>query len=304
MSTTTTNYGLVKPELTDPADITAINPNWDKIDSELKSLNSATKDITPIIYGGTGASSVEQARSNLGIPETCITIEDWNTATKTGWYMGNNAANAPTVTSSGSTYWYFGWVIAHNSNYVFQEAYQFTSSSDAISIPKYIRACKEGVWGNWYDVTVQSKVPYDAKLDYIKNLTSDAQTQLDNKYSEQNKPTPADIGAARFASGSYSGLGTNAIVTSVSKLTENGRVINLPFEPKVIILDSKGTTMYTTFLMQGGSVKFTISNVGGYTTTYYVGYLSGSKLYVCCPSADTSVGGDVSGLTYNWTIFG
>lgn len=36
MSKTTTNYGLVKPELTDAADITAMNPNWDKIDSELK----------------------------------------------------------------------------------------------------------------------------------------------------------------------------------------------------------------------------------------------------------------------------
>ena len=35
MSTTTTNYGLVKPELTDAADITAMNPNWDKIDQEL-----------------------------------------------------------------------------------------------------------------------------------------------------------------------------------------------------------------------------------------------------------------------------
>jgi hypothetical protein len=35
MSTTTKNYGLVKPELTDAADITATNKNWDKIDTEL-----------------------------------------------------------------------------------------------------------------------------------------------------------------------------------------------------------------------------------------------------------------------------
>ena len=31
MSTTTTNLGLIKPELADPADITAFNANWDKI---------------------------------------------------------------------------------------------------------------------------------------------------------------------------------------------------------------------------------------------------------------------------------
>lgn len=32
MSTTTTNLGLIKPELTDAADITAMNQNWDRLD--------------------------------------------------------------------------------------------------------------------------------------------------------------------------------------------------------------------------------------------------------------------------------
>ena len=36
MSTTTTNYRLIKPELTDVADITAMNGNWDTLDSKLK----------------------------------------------------------------------------------------------------------------------------------------------------------------------------------------------------------------------------------------------------------------------------
>ena len=36
MSIATTNYALVKPELTDAADITAMNENWDKLDSTLK----------------------------------------------------------------------------------------------------------------------------------------------------------------------------------------------------------------------------------------------------------------------------
>lgn len=35
MSTLTTNYGLVKPQLTDTPDITAMNVNWDTIDTEL-----------------------------------------------------------------------------------------------------------------------------------------------------------------------------------------------------------------------------------------------------------------------------
>lgn len=35
MSKTTPNLGLVKPELTDMADITAMNANWDKIDAAI-----------------------------------------------------------------------------------------------------------------------------------------------------------------------------------------------------------------------------------------------------------------------------
>ena len=46
MSTTTTNYGLVKPALTDAADITAMNQNWDAIDTKLKELETADSNAT------------------------------------------------------------------------------------------------------------------------------------------------------------------------------------------------------------------------------------------------------------------
>lgn len=59
MSTTTTNYGLVKPELTDAADITAMNANWDKIDSELK--NSSESDVFIATYGKTTSAEIEEA---------------------------------------------------------------------------------------------------------------------------------------------------------------------------------------------------------------------------------------------------
>ena len=98
-----------------------------------------------------------KANSSHGthVPSTCTTITDWNSATTTGWYMGSSASNAP------STAWYFGYVIAHNTNYVIQEVYQFTASTDAKAIPKYIRAKMNGTWGSWTDVTVQKKVPSD-----------------------------------------------------------------------------------------------------------------------------------------------
>lgn len=78
MSTTTTNYGLVKPELTDAADITAMNPNWDKIDQELNKKYGTDNKPTasdvgalpnnepvPINKGGTGATTVVDARVGL-----------------------------------------------------------------------------------------------------------------------------------------------------------------------------------------------------------------------------------------------
>lgn len=40
MSTTTTNLGLIKPALTDAADITAMNANWDALDEEITSFKT------------------------------------------------------------------------------------------------------------------------------------------------------------------------------------------------------------------------------------------------------------------------
>lgn len=103
------------------------------------------------------------------VPSACTTITDWNNATTTGWYMGSGAANNPT---GSATAWFMGYVVAHNTNYVYQEVYQFTASADAKAIPKYIRAKTSGTWGAWTNVTVAKAVPSDAVF-----------TDNDTKYS-------------------------------------------------------------------------------------------------------------------------
>lgn len=46
MSKSTAKYGFLKPELTDAADITAYNANWDKLDTELTNLNTKVISAT------------------------------------------------------------------------------------------------------------------------------------------------------------------------------------------------------------------------------------------------------------------
>ena len=68
MATKTTNYELVKIALTDaPPDITAINPNWDKIDGELHSLSNQLSSKAPAYTYGTtdltaGTSALETGK--------------------------------------------------------------------------------------------------------------------------------------------------------------------------------------------------------------------------------------------------
>ena len=67
MSTKTKNYEFVKPELTDTADITAMNENWDKVDAALKNKYDPEADgALPISKGGTGSTSATAAITNLG----------------------------------------------------------------------------------------------------------------------------------------------------------------------------------------------------------------------------------------------
>ena len=46
MSTTTSNLGLVKPSLSDVADITMMNENWDKLDTALGDLNKPVQYVS------------------------------------------------------------------------------------------------------------------------------------------------------------------------------------------------------------------------------------------------------------------
>lgn len=87
MATNTTNYQLVKPALTDsPPDITAMNPNWDKIDQEMKkNADSAKAAQTYETAGGTGTAI------------TITAFEFVNGLSRTFIASANNAGAATTL---------------------------------------------------------------------------------------------------------------------------------------------------------------------------------------------------------------
>lgn len=81
MSTTTTNYELVKPALTDVADITAMNANWDTIDTKLK---SGETNLTSHASNKTNPHGVTKAQVGLGnVDNTSDANKPVSTATQT-----------------------------------------------------------------------------------------------------------------------------------------------------------------------------------------------------------------------------
>ena len=159
----TNTWRGVQDNLTSTATDQSLSANQGKVLKGLvdgKAASSHTHDDRYYTESEIDTKLSGKANASHGkhVPDTCTTITDWNSATTTGWYMASGASNAP------SSAWYFGYVIAHNTNYIVQEVYQFTASTDAKAIPKYIRAKMNGTWGSWAEVTVQKKVPTDAKF--------------------------------------------------------------------------------------------------------------------------------------------
>lgn len=81
MSTTTTNYKLHKPALSDPADITAMNFNWDKIDTELHNLNS--KCVTATSTDGVAYTATVPGVTELYTGLEITIIPNINSTSKT-----------------------------------------------------------------------------------------------------------------------------------------------------------------------------------------------------------------------------
>lgn len=95
MSTKTKNHQFIKLELTDPADITMINTNWDTIDEELTELEEQIKISGTTIVSATSTDGVAYTAAVDGISELSVGLSLYLVPDKT------TASTAPTLNLNG-----------------------------------------------------------------------------------------------------------------------------------------------------------------------------------------------------------
>lgn len=168
MSTTTTKYNLIKPELTDAADITAMNPNWDKIDSKLEIANKFNA---------------------INIPEN----SDLNNYTSPGIYKCALNATATTLTNCPDVV-AFSLVVLENTN---SGISQFISTY-ATNAPKvYLRNKYNNTWGSWVRIYNSNDITASpTELNYLNGLDSNVQDQLDALVTALNNKQNTITGSA------------------------------------------------------------------------------------------------------------
>lgn len=140
MSTLTTNYNLIKPSLTDVADITAMNPNWDTIDGMLGIAKSfQTVDIT--------------------------SGSDLNSFTDTKFYRCKTNAIAATLSNSPTTNAFSLIILPHTNNGVCQIITEYMTSG----AKQYRRNLHNGTWGAWITIATGSDLEdLEARIDSAK----------------------------------------------------------------------------------------------------------------------------------------
>lgn len=110
-----------------------------KIQTQLNTLTTNLGNTYSAVQSH--ATSLNDLLNRFG--KVCKIITDWNTITESGFYMANNASNAP---GEG---WFMGIVIVHNSNYIIQEVWQFTGGDSTTLCNKYTRQ-KCTSWRPWF----------------------------------------------------------------------------------------------------------------------------------------------------------
>ena len=153
MSTTTTNYNLVKPEYTDDADIADINGNMDTIDSQMKTnadnistnasaISELQTSVATVSGNVTSLSGSKQDKLNKG---TVATNADLNSITTPGQYWLNSTYSHMPHTGSAAG---ILEVLQPNDTVLIQRYTRFQGANYAVYNIFY-RVYVSGSWYAW-----------------------------------------------------------------------------------------------------------------------------------------------------------
>lgn len=183
MSTTTTNYSLVKPDYTDIADIAVLNGNSDIIDSTMKTLadgvSTNASDIDSLESTTTSLSSNKQDKTDASLETTAQTVVGAINELNTGLtaFQGSIATAAYTATSLSDME---TWLLARcqeMENYkvrIFYILPTFTSSSFFGGAPQVAIAIRrsEGIYRVAFPNICGDAYYYSSEWHYTKATMS------------------------------------------------------------------------------------------------------------------------------------
>lgn len=89
MATQTTHYSLIKPDYEDQADVGVLNGDLDQIDELIYNANN---DVRTVSKGGTGATTAEEARENLGLGDVLNDVSELQNALGNVAFIRKNAS--------------------------------------------------------------------------------------------------------------------------------------------------------------------------------------------------------------------
>ena len=140
MSTLTPNYQLVKPSLSDTADITAMNGNWDTIDGMLGIADAfrATEITSGTDLNNKTTRGVQQCKTNS---------------------VATTLSNSPTTSAFSMV------VFPHTANGVVQIITEYMTSG----AKQYRRNKYNSTWGDWVEIATGTDISdLEARIDFAK----------------------------------------------------------------------------------------------------------------------------------------
>ena len=123
---------------------------------------NTTIELTDNNINYSAGKNISLSGTQFKLADVCAIVTNWNDVITTGFYMASGASNAPV---SGAA-WFYGIVIAHNTNYVRQILYRFATDNSVSNgnCDRYERVKHNGTWGIWINTSVRVAVPNNAKF--------------------------------------------------------------------------------------------------------------------------------------------